>query len=127
MNKPKTITPILRPLLIGLCIGVIACTLLLLGAAALFCQVDVPPAAVAPVAMGAAALSAFLGGWVAARAAGQRGWLMGILCGGVLFLILWLWGLSRGGVENSYAATKLGVLTLSGAIGGVLGVNRKRH
>ena len=127
MNKPKTTVPILRPLLIGLCVSVVFCTLLLLGVAALLCRVDLSPHVLSPTALVVAALSALLGGWVAARAAGQRGWLMGILCGGVLFLILLLWGLSRGGVEGGYAIIKLAALTLSGAVGGVLGVKRKRH
>ena len=127
MNKQQATVPILRPLLVGVCVGVVSCTLLLLGVAALLCQVDVSPAIIAPVAVIAATIGALLGGWAAARIAGRRGWLMGCLCGGLLFLILWLWGLSRGGVEGGYAVIKLAALTLGGAIGGVLGVNRKRR
>lgn len=127
MNKQKATVPLLRPLLVGLCVGVVSCTLLLLGVAALFCRVDLPPGIVTPAAVIAATVGALLGGWGAARIAGRRGWLMGCLCGGLLFLILLLWGLSRGGVEGGYAAIKWAAMTLGGAIGGVLGVNRKRR
>ena len=127
MKKPTSTAPILRPLLWGLSVGVVSCTLLLLGVAALFCGVDVPPGLVTPLAVTAATIAALLGGWVAARIAGRRGWLMGLLCGGALFLILLLWGLSRGGVEGGYAAIKLAALTLGGAVGGVWGVHRGRR
>jgi len=127
MNHQKQTAPILRPLLIGLCIGVVACTLLLLLAALLFRSVDVPPDAAAPVAVSAAAISAFLSGLIAARVAGSRGLLTGGACGLLLFLVLLLLGLARGGVDSGYAVVKLAALTLAGAIGGVLGVNRKRR
>lgn len=127
MNNQKQTAPILRPILIGLCVGVVSCTLLLLLAAFLFRSVDVPLGASAPVAIAAAALSALVGGWTAARAARSRGLLIGGLCGLLLFLIILLCGLFRGGVNSGYAVVKLAALTLCGAIGGVLGVNRKRH
>ncbi len=127
MNQQPRTTPILRPLLFGLCVGVVCCTLLLLAAACLLKSVDVPPGATAPIAVAAAAVSAFAGGWTTARTAHSRGLLMGGACGLLLFLIILLCGLCRGGVDSGYAAIKLAVLTLSGAIGGVLGVNQKRR
>ena len=127
MNSQKQTAPFLRPLLVGLCIGVVSCTLLLLLAALLFRSVDVPTDAAAPVAVTAAALGALFSGWVAARVAGNRGLLIGCACGLLLFLTILLIGLIRGNVEVGYAAVKLAALTLSGAIGGVLGVNHKRR
>lgn len=127
MNKPSKTPPILRPLLFGLCVGVVGCTLLLLAAACVLKSVDLPLEVSTPVAVTAAAVSALLGGWATARAAGSRGLLMGGACGGMLFLIILLCGMLRGGVDSGYAAVKLAALTLGGAIGGVLGVNRRRH
>ena len=127
MNNQKQTLSVLRPILLGLCVGVVCCTLLLLLAAWGFRTVDVPLGAVTPVAVIAAALSALLGGFVAAKAAGCRGLLMGGGCGLTLFLLILLIGLIRGNVEVGYAVIKLAALTLSGAIGGVLGVNRKRR
>ena len=127
MNKPSQTPPILRPLLVGLCVGAVCCTLLLLAAACLLRSVDLPLGVAIPTAVVAAAISAFVGGFATARTAGSHGLLMGSACGVMLFLIILLCGLCRGGVEGGYAAIKLAALTLAGAIGGVLGVNRKRH
>ena len=127
MNSQKQTIPFLRPLLVGLCIGVVSCTLLLLLAALLFRSVDIPTGAVTPIAVTVAAIGTFLAGWVAARVAGSRGLLIGSACGLVLFLTILLIGLIRGNVEVGFAAIKLAALTLSGAIGGVLGVNHKRR
>jgi len=127
MNKPSQTPPILRPLLIGLCVGAVCCTLLLLAAACLLSSVDLPLDVATPTAVVAAALSSFIGGLTAARTAGSRGLLMGSACGVMLFLVILLCGLCRGGVDGGYAAVKLAALTLAGAGGGVLGVNRKRR
>lgn len=127
MNKQKSTTPILRPLLIGLCVGVVSCTLLLLAAAYLLKSVDMPLGVATPIAITAASVSALLGGWATARCSGSRGLLMGSACGALLFLIVLLWGLCRGGVDGGQTAIKLAALTAAGAIGGVLGVNRKKR
>ena len=86
MNQPSQFPPILRPLLIGLCVGVVCCTLLLLAAACLLQTVDVPLGLATPIATAAAVLSAFVGGWATARVAGSRGLLLGGACGLLLFL-----------------------------------------
>ena len=127
MNKQTTTTPILRPLLIGLCVGVVSCTLLLLAAAYIIKTADMPPSVATPIAITAAAISALLGGWTTAHCAGCRGLLLGGACGALLFLIILLGGLFRGGIEGGYAAIKLAALVLGGAGGGILGVNRKRR
>ena len=67
MNQPSQFPPILRPLLIGLCVGVVCCTLLLLAAACLLQTVDVPLGLATPIATAAAVLSAFVGGWATAE------------------------------------------------------------
>ena len=127
MNKQTSTTPILRPLLIGLCVGVVSCTLLLLAAAYVLKTADLPLGAATPIAITAAAVSALPAGWAAARCAGRRGLLWGAVCGALLFLIILLVGLFRGGVEGGSAAIKLAALVFSGAVGGILGVNRKRR
>ena len=117
----------LRPLLIGLCVGVLCGTLLLLISALLIRSVDIPIGAATPLAVTAAAGGAFAGGWTAARIAGCRGLVWGVLCGGLLTLILLLAGLVRaGGIDPGFAAVKTAVLTLSGGLGGILGVGKTR-
>lgn len=127
MNKQTSTTPILQPLLIGLCVGVVSCTLLLLAAAYMIRTADMAPGVATPIAITAAAISALLGGWATARCAGRRGLLLGGACGALLFLIILLVGLFRGGVEGGYAAIKLAALVFGGAGGGILGVHRKRR
>ncbi|MBQ4333001.1 MAG: TIGR04086 family membrane protein [Clostridia bacterium] len=132
MNTQSTTRTVLqqwvRPLLVGLCVGVLCCTLLLLLAALAIRSVEIPRAAVTPLATVAAGIGAFAGGLAAALAAGRRGLVMGALCGILLFVIILLAGLARAtGIDPGYAAIKLAVLTVAGAIGGVLGVNRKRR
>ena len=132
MNTQSTTRTVLqqwvRPLLVGLCVGVLCCTLLLLLAALTIQSVEIPRAAVTPLATVAAGIGAFAGGLAAALAAGRRGLVMGALCGILLFVIVLLAGLARAtGIDPGYAAIKLAVLTVAGAIGGVLGVNRKRR
>ncbi len=118
----------LRPLLVGLCVGVLCCTLLLLLMALLIRSVDVPRAAITPLAVTAAAVGAFLAGLTAALTARKNGLLLGALCGLALFLLVLIAGAARSaGVSGSYALVKAAVLTVAGAIGGVLGVNRRKH
>ena len=118
----------IRPLLIGVCVGVLCGTLLLLLAALALRSVDLPRGAVTPLATAAAGIGGLFGGLATALAAGRRGLVMGALCGLLLYVVLLLAGLSRGsGIDPGYAAIKLTVLTVAGALGGVLGVNRKRR
>ena len=119
---------IIRPLLIGVAVGILVCTLLLLLMAAVIQRVDVPRGAALPLAVGAAAVGAFLGGLTAALISKQRGLLLGAVSGLVLFLLVLLAGLARyAAVDGSTALLKAVVLVVVGAVGGVLGVNRRRR
>lgn len=118
---------LLRPLALSLCVGVVCCTLCLLLAAMLVNTIDVPQEAIAPLAVCAAGMGAFAAGLTAGLVTGCRGLVWGSVCGAVLYLVLLLSGLIRtGGVDGGYALIKLAVLTLCGAVGGLLAVNRKR-
>ena len=116
-----------RPMVLGLCVGVVCCTLWLLLAAALVNTIDVPQEVIAPLAVCAAGLGAFAAGLTAGLVTGRRGLMWGAICGASLYLILLCSGLIRaGGVDGGYALIKWAVLTLCGAVGGLLAVNRKR-
>jgi putative membrane protein (TIGR04086 family) len=91
-------------------------------------SVDVPRAAILPLAITAAAIGAFLAGLTAAAIAKQNGLLLGAVCGLVLFLLILLAGVARyAGVNGGNAVLKLAILLLCGSIGGVLGVNLRKH
>lgn len=126
--NPSLLRRWLRPLLVGVCVGVVSGTLLLLGAALLLRAADLPAGAVTPLALGAAGLGTLAAGFAAALMAGERGLLVGALCGTLIYLLLLPVGLTRfGGAEGAFALTKWAVLTVCGAVGGLIGVNRKRH
>lgn len=125
-NTRSAYARVARPLLAGLCVGVITCTVLLLLAAALVGAVDVPRQAVMPLAYGAAALAAFTAGLVTARLSGKKGLLMGAACGFLLYLLVLTAGFVRyTGVDIGLSALKLAILVVAGGVGGVLGVNRR--
>ena len=125
-NTRPVFARVVRPLLVGLCVGVIVCTLLLLLAAALVGAVDVPRQAVMPLAYGAAAVAAFTAGLVTARLSGKNGLLMGAACGLLLYLLVLAAGFVRTtGVDIGLSVLKLAILTVAGGVGGVLGVNRR--
>lgn len=87
---------------------------------------DVPGSVITVLSVIAAALGAFVGGFVAARLSKSRGWLMGLLCGGFVFLLIFLTGLLvHGSADIGFLFVKSAVLPFGGMIGGMVGVNRK--
>jgi putative membrane protein (TIGR04086 family) len=120
------LTPYIKPLLWGIATGVVAATVLLLLCALLVYKASLPAGAMTPLAVSAVALGAFAGGLAAGLSGRQSGLLMGAVCGTLLYLILLIAGLARGGgVAPGYAALKWAVMTVCSAAGGVLGVNRR--
>ena len=118
----------LRPVLVGVAVGLIGCIGLLMLMALVVQSVDVPRAAILPLAIAAAALGAFAAGLTAAAVARQKGLLLGAVCGLVLFLLILLAGVAQyAGVSGGNAAIKFAVLLLCGSIGGVLGVNLRKR
>ncbi len=116
-----------RPVLVGVGVGLLVCFGLLMLMAMLVQAVDVPRTAILPLAIAAAAVGAFVAGLVAAAMARRHGLLMGVVCGLVLFLLILLAGVSRyAGVGGTTALLKLAVLVLAGGVGGVLGVNLRK-
>lgn len=118
----------LRPMLVGLAVGLIGCVGSLMLAALLVQTVDVPRAAILPLAIAAAAIGAFLAGLTAAAVSGQRGLLFGAVCGLLLWLLILLAGVARyTGVSGGNTLIKLAALVLAGGVGGVLGVNMRKR
>ena len=118
----------LRPVLVGVAVGLIGCIALLMLMALIVQSVAVPRAAILPLAIIAAAIGAFLAGLTAAAIAKQKGLLLGAVCGLVLWLLILLAGVARyEGVSGGNAVVKLAALVLSGGIGGVLGVNLRKR
>ena len=110
--------------MIGLISGAAVCFLLLFLMAAVMMTRDLPQNVIHPMVTVAGGIGAFVAGWVAARKQGKQGMAIGAGCGGLMFLILLVAGLSAGGGVSSLTAVKLAVLVMLAALGGVVGVNR---
>ncbi|MDD2363056.1 MAG: TIGR04086 family membrane protein [Oscillospiraceae bacterium] len=118
----------LRPVFIGTAFGILCCLVVLLLFALLMAACDIPQAAVTPMAVIAAAVGAFFGGFICAKAAGSRGLIYGAACGGLMYLLILIAGFSLlSDVRGWYALIKLLVVVTSAAIGGVYGVNFRRR
>ena len=74
-----------------------------------------------------AGIGAFCGGWIAGRISGSAGFLYGICCGGLMFVLLLVCGICFFGKEiGTLSFLRLGVMLLAGMTGGIVGVNRRR-
>ena len=116
----------LRPLLIGVCVGVVCTTLVLILCALLLYKLDLPTTVATPMALTALGLGGVAGGFTAGFCVREKGLLMGGLCGMLLALLLLLVSIADGsGLQWGYAVLRWAVLTVCSAAGGVLGVNRR--
>ena len=98
--------------------------LMLLFAAALSCF-PLPLSVFSPAGLLIGCLSAMSAGFLCALMSREKGFFFGIFCGMILFVILLLvallvWKQKLG----TYTLVKLFAMLLSGAIGGIIGVNR---
>ena len=117
-----------RPLLIGLVTGSLGCISVLVLCAAVMAMQDIPQMAVTPLAVVAAAVGSVIGGFTCARITRSRGMLGGAACGVLLYFLIMIMGFSvLQDIRGWYALVKLLVMILGGAIGGVLGVNKRRR
>ena len=118
--------PFVTALLIGLCVGVVTATLFLLFSALLIYKTDLPLGVVTPLAVTAISLGGLSGGIATGLSHKQNGLLLGAVCGTLLYLILLIAGLARGGtLAPAFAALKWAVVTVCSAAGSVWGVNRR--
>ncbi len=125
-REPSAAVRVVRPIAWGVGIGLVVCTALLMIAAAIMTGVSLPSAAVTPIAWGIAAVSAFFGGFFAARISRERGLLLGAVCGLVVFLLTAAIGLTVSQEVNGSAMLLKAALMLgAGAVGGIVGVNVK--
>ena len=80
-------------------------------------------AAVVPITVAAVLAGSFVGGYVSE----SLGLLIGAVCGAVIFLAFLGIGSMSGGSVSMVTLLRLGLDILSGAVGGVIGVNKKRR
>lgn len=118
---------ILRPIVFGALGGAVVCTaLLLLLSLALVTAKQMPQSLLQPLTVLVAALSAFFAGYLAARISGERGMLYGAGAAVLLFALLFAAGLAVTKESiSAFLITKGLIMVLTGAIAGILAVNKK--
>lgn len=109
----------------GVAAGLLATTVLLLLFSFVMTKEDIPFSLVNPLSVGALIAGAMLASFMAARRIREKGMLIGIQCGTVIFLVLLLASFLTRFDVGFQAIIKYAVSAISGAIGGVLGVNAK--
>lgn len=128
-NKDKDFSSVVKAILFGASIGAIVCAVFLFVFAFLFVSIkSVPQFMVQIIAVFCAAIGAFVSGYIAAKISRFNGLIYGTLSGFSLFLMLTLIAFIISRDKFTYITlVRLLSMLLSGAIGGVLGVNKKRR
>ena len=118
---------LLKALSFGLISGILVCMLFLILFASVFVKLEsIPQNLVRFLALFAASLGAFTAGYIALRIYKEKGLYFGAICGNLVFLIFTIFGLFvKGESLSSFTFIKLLLLTFFGALGGVLGTNKK--
>ena len=127
-SNAVSVKRIIRSVLIGTLIGGVLCIAFLALMAVIMTGVDIPKPVITPLALACGCLGAFSGGLSGALVAGRHGWLVGALCGLVLFLLILIAGISSfEELNGALSALKLALLLVGGTLGGMLGVNLRKH
>ena len=115
---------ILRSVAIGAAVGAVATVVVLsIMAAGVF-----PSRAVKLLAIAAAVFGALIGGLISARMAGVKGLLYGLGAALLLFALTALVGFSLfAEARGLHLALKAVLMSVAGAVGGIIGVNLRRR
>lgn len=124
-----TVAKAVKALAVGTVVGFIICMLILLLITFILVKIQkFPETLVVPAAIFTACIGAFVGGYFSARVKKNNGLLMGAVCALVLFVLLLLIGsLFAGDMFGVVSLLRMSAMLISGAIGGVLGVNKRRR
>ncbi len=127
MNRKRKTEPqnrYIRPLIVGTVTAVIVTVSIILISALFFVIRDMPKASAMPIALVASGLGAFVGAVAAAKTMREQGIIIGGLTGFAMFAITLIVSLfASEGPLTAFTLIKFIVMTLSGALGGILGVN----
>lgn len=126
-QKPIKLNKNVKAIAISIGVGIALCSLMLLIFSFIVSSNDVPQGLIYPMTIFAACLSGFVSGYVVSRIIRKNGLAWGALCGLILFVVVAIVDFAIG--FNGFGILgliKLLVLLLSSAIGGFIGVNRKK-
>ena len=118
-NKNSTVLGAVRAVVIGAVCGAVLCAGLLALFAFGFVKASyIPQFAINPIIIAVSAFSAFAAGFFAAKVSKKNGLLFGAISGLLLFVLFLL-------APVLTTLTRLAVMVLAGAIGGLLSVSKK--
>ncbi len=118
---------IFKALLLGCAVGAAVCAVLLsLTAMGLVKAGTLPVEALPVITTAIGAVGSFFAGYFTVKVYKKRGLLLGFIAGVLLFVIIFIIGLSNGTDKNLVnALAKCVIFAVSGSIGGVVRVNKK--
>lgn len=126
-NAGATAKRFVRPIAYGILSGAAACMVMLILMSVIMGLKDIPQSAVSLIATLTFVVGGFVAGYVSSVFSRERGMLMGLCCGLCLFIVLSLANLAIDGSGfGMVALTKLIAVLLSAALGGIIGVNKRK-
>jgi putative membrane protein, TIGR04086 family/integral membrane protein, TIGR04097 family len=125
--KDNPVFGAVRAIVIGSVAGAAFCAALLgIFALAFVTSGHIPQGFITPLVIGISALSSFIAGMVSAKISRRRGLAFGALSGLLLFILFLISGLiATHEAVSAASATRMLVMLVSGALGGLLGVSKK--
>lgn len=125
VGKSNSATTNMITMLKAVTFGLLATTVMLLLFSFIMCKKDVPFVLLNPFSAGLLMLGSFVSGYLASRRIRERGMMVGALCGFIIFLLLMMASFMSRFDVGLAALIKLVISVVSGAIGGIIGVNAK--
>lgn len=128
-NKENDFSNVLKAILFGVSIGATICAGFLFVFAFLFVILkSVPQFLVQAITMFCAAIGAFVSGYITIKIYGSKGIAYGALSGFLLFVLITLIAFIVTRDKFTYITlTRFLIMIFLGAVGGYLGLNKKRH
>ncbi len=118
----------LYTMLISAVMGIGMIIICLMGFAFILSRINAPAVMVSVLATVALGVGGYFGGYFCARKRRRNGMLMGVMCGVLIFMTVLIFGavFAKAALGIS-SAGKLMITMLCGAVGGIVGVNTKKH
>ena len=109
---------------LGAGIGMLSSAILIFMFAAALSVGDVPAMLFSPITVIILAFGGFAGGFASSRISGEKGIICGAFSGIIYFSVIWLFGtLFENLGSGTVAFIKATMIIISGALGGIIGVN----
>ena len=118
----------LYTMLISAVMGIGMIIICLMGFAFILSRINAPAVMVSVLATVALGIGGYFGGYFCARKRRRNGMFMGVMCGVLIFMTVLIFGavFAKAALGIS-SAGKLMITMLCGAVGGIVGVNTKKH